>query len=84
MIHLVNGVDATRVEQDPFSERRLPGVDVSRDADIAHEANVPGGVGGARRRRRAQMPRCGHQCARQRTVPAELAQPRNKQHGASH
>ena len=53
MLHLVNGVDTTRVEQDPFSERRLSGVDVSRDADVAHEANVPGGVGGARRRRRA-------------------------------
>ncbi len=84
MIHLVNGVDATRIEQDPFSKRRLSGVNVSGDADVAHEANVPGGVGGARRRQRAQMPRCGHQCARQRALTAELAQPREKQHGASH
>jgi len=84
MLHLVNGVDTTRVEQDPFSERRLSGVDVSRDADVAHEANVPGGVGGAWRRRRAQMPRCGQQCARQRALTAELAQPREQQHGASH
>jgi hypothetical protein len=34
--HLVNLVNATRVEQDPLGERRLAGVDVCRDADVAN------------------------------------------------
>src|SRR5262249_34370629 len=39
-LHLVNGVDARRVIEDAFGQRRLARIDVGRDADVADFGQV--------------------------------------------
>ena len=51
--YLVNSVNAAGVEENPLGECRFAGVDVSRDANVAHFRYVTGACGG----RRAQLPR---------------------------
>ncbi len=60
-VDLADLVDASRVEEKAFADRRLAGVDVRDDADVAHAGHLrPGGFVGGGHWRAAVYPRdCG-------------------------